>query len=57
VTFSGNECNGVENKLTIFEMLLGEDTGGDIVGSIGLDNGFEVRFKVSKNRSRGEGSF
>jgi len=47
----------MRNKLTVLEMLLGEDTGGDVVRSIGFDNGFEVGFKVSKDRGRGEDSF
>jgi len=38
-------------------MFLGENAGGEVVRSIGLDNCFKVRIEVSEDRGSSECSF
>jgi len=52
--FFKNKCNWMEDRFVIFDMLLRKDTRGDIVKSIGLDNGFEVEIEVLEDCSSSE---
>jgi len=45
--FLGNECNWVEDELSIFEMLLRENPRDNIIRSIHLNESFEFGVKIA----------
>jgi len=55
--FFRDECNWVENKFVVFEMLLGENTRSNVIRGIGFDESLKFRVEVAEDGCRCESLF